>query len=323
MKMEPMLLYPSGKDYLWGGSRLKTEYGKDLALEPLAETWECSAHPDGPSRIASGPYRGRSFLDVLNSHPEWIGSKTPAGEGLPVLVKMIDAKNDLSVQVHPDDSFARREEGDNGKTEMWYVLEAEENAHLACGFSHEVTKQQVQKAVEDGNLIRYLNHTPVHRGDVFFIPPGTVHAIGAGLLIVEIQQSSNVTYRVYDYDRVGKDGKKRELHIGKALQVMDYRAGQDLKQKPRNVRYYPGCSREILCRCQYFEVERIVVDMGFAFSVRDTSFQILFCADGEAGINTDSMTRPLRFHRGECLFLPAGTGRCHVIGTCELLKVRC
>ena len=323
MNLEPMLLDPSGKDYLWGGSRLKTEYGKELPMEPLAETWECSAHPDGPSRIASGPFKGWSFLDALEEHPEWMGSKASNGSGFPVLIKLIDAKQDLSVQVHPDDSFALRAEGDNGKTEMWYVLDAEQDARLACGFSHEVTKQQIRKAISDGNLARYLNHTAVHRGDVFFIPPGTVHAIGGGLLIAEIQQSSNVTYRVYDYNRIGKDGKRRDLHIEKALQVMDLNAGQDLRQKPRRVNYYPGCSREILCRCQYFETEKIIVNLGFAFSVRETSFQVLLCIDGEAEISTDSMTRPLRFHRGKCIFLPAGTGRCHVIGTCELLKVRC
>lgn len=323
MNLEPVLLNPAGKDYLWGGSRLKTEYGKDLPMDPLAETWECSAHPDGSSQIASGLYRGRPLLDVLKDHPEWMGSKVTESTGFPVLVKLIDAKQDLSVQVHPDDAFARQVEADNGKTEMWYVLEADPGARLACGFSHEVTKQQVRNAIEEGNLTRYLNHTPVHRGDVFFIPPGTVHAIGGGLLIAEIQQSSNITYRVYDYDRVGKDGKKRELHIEKALEVMDLRAGRDLKQKPRHVSYYPGCSREILCRCQYFETERIEVNLGFAFSVRETSFQVLLCTEGEAGISTDTMLRPLRFHRGECIFLPAGVGRCHVIGTCELLKVRC
>ena len=319
----PMLLEPAGKDYLWGGSRLKTEYGKNLPLDPLAETWECSAHPDGTSRIASGPLKGRSLSDVLEEHPEWMGTKVPGGAGFPVLVKLIDAKQDLSVQVHPDEEFARLHEGDNGKTEMWYVLEAEPGASLACGFSHEVTEQKVRRAVEKGTLSRYLNRTPVHKGDVFYIPPGTVHAIGAGLVIAEIQRSSNVTYRVYDYDRVDRNGKKRDLHIDKALQVMNRGTGMDLRQKPRKVSYYPGCSREILCRCRYFETERITVNLGFAFSVTDASFQVLLCTEGEGGISTDELTRPLRFHKGECFFLPAGTGRCHVIGTCGLLKVRC
>ena len=323
MNLEPMLLSPAGQDYLWGGRRLKTEYGKNLPLDPLAETWECSVHPDGPSRVVSGSNKGRFLADVLKDRPEWMGSKVQAGDGFPVLVKLIDAKQDLSVQVHPDDAFARSMEGDNGKTEMWYVLEAEPGASLACGFSHDVSERTVRKAVEKGDLSRYLNRTSVHRGDVFFISPGTVHAIGGGMVIAEIQQSSNVTYRVYDYDRVDKNGKKRQLHIEKALQVMNLRTGRALRQKPRKVSYYLGCSREVLCRCEYFETERIKVNLGFAFSVKETSFQILLCIDGEAGLSTDSMQRPLLLHKGACLFLPAGLGRCHVLGTCELLKVRC
>ncbi len=323
MHPEPMLLEPAGKDYLWGGTRLKTEYGKKLPQDPLAESWECSVHPDGPSRIVSGSLKGTLLPDALLKHPEWLGDKVPEGESLPVLVKLIDAKKDLSLQVHPDNAYARVHENDNGKTEMWYVLDAEPGAKLACGFSHDVTKERIKKGIEQGNLIRYLNYTPVHRGDVFFIPPGTVHAIGAGLLIAEIQQSSNVTYRVYDYDRVGSDGKKRPLHIEKALEVLNMKAGDTLRQKPRKVSYYPGCSREILCRCKYFETERIVVSLGFAFSVTENSFQILLCTEGEGGITTDEMVRPLRFHKGECIFLPAQTGRCHVLGNCHLLKVRC
>lgn len=323
MRAEPMLLSPVGKDYLWGGTKLRSEYGKDLPQDPLAESWECSVHPDGPSLIASGACKGMLLPDALRAHPEWLGDKIPDGGGLPVLVKLIDAKDDLSVQVHPDDTYAWENENDNGKTEMWYVLEAEPGASLACGFSHDVSQEQIRKGIEAGDLIKYLNVTPVHKGDVFFIPPGTVHAIGAGLLIAEIQESSNVTYRVYDYDRVGKDGKKRQLHIEQALKVLNMKTGESLRQKPRKVNYYPGCSREILCRCSYFETERIVVSLGLAFSVTENSFQILLCTDGEGGISTDSMPRPLRFHKGECIFLPANTGRCHVIGSCELLKVRC
>ncbi len=323
MNPEPILLEPAGKDYLWGGTLLKTEYRKNIPLDPLAETWECSAHPDGPSRIASGALRGQLLPDVLAEHPDWMGSKVPEGSGFPVLAKLIDAKKDLSVQVHPDDAFAMEYEQDNGKTEMWYVLEAEPGASLACGFNHDVTRDRILRGIEEGTLSRYLNRTPVHKGDVFFIPPGTVHAIGAGLLIAEIQQSSNVTYRVYDYDRVDKNGRKRELHIEKALQVMNLKAGESLRQKPRKVNYYYGCSREILCRCKYFETELIIVQLGFAFSVLETSFQILLCVEGEGGISTDTMTRPLRFHKGDCIFLPADTGRCHVLGTCRILKVRC
>lgn len=218
--MEIMKLVPTGKDYLWGGTRLREEYRKKIDLTPLAETWECSVHPDGPSYVANGEFKGLALAEVLKQHPEYIGTKVEDGK-LPVLVKFIDAKKDLSVQVHPSDEYARKHEGDNGKTEMWYVIDAEEGAHLIYGFQHEVTEEILRKAVETGNLDKHLQKVEVHKGDTYFVPAGTVHGIGKGILVAEIQESSNVTYRVYDYNRVDKNGKKRELHFDKAVQVMD------------------------------------------------------------------------------------------------------
>lgn len=326
--MEIMKLKPVGKDYLWGGMRLREEYRKKIEVIPLAETWECSTHPDGPSVVASGEFKGATLTDVLKDHPEYLGTKVghradiTKGE-LPVLIKFIDAKKDLSVQVHPNDEYAQFHEHQNGKTEMWYVLDAEEGASLIYGFQHKVTEKILRNAVETGTLSRHLQKVAVHKGDVFFVPAGTVHGIGAGVLIAEIQESSNVTYRVYDYDRVDKNGKKRELHFDKAVQVMDMNIALDVRQKPRKVRYYPGCSRELLCRCKYFETEHITVSLGMGFSVLDMSFQVLLCLNGEGTITTDQMRRPLPFQKGDCLFLPAGVGRCHLIGKTELLKVRC
>ena len=206
------------------------------------------------------------------------------------MVKFIDAKKDLSVQVHPSDDYAREHEGDNGKTEMWYVIDADEGANLIYGFQHEVTEEILRKAVETGTLDKHLQKVPVHKGDTYFVPAGTVHGIGKGILVAEIQESSNITYRVYDYDRVDKNGKKREL----------------------------------LCRCKYFETERIQVTKGFAFSVMDASFQVLMCLDGYGEVQTmDAEQKPMRFSKGETLFLPAGLGRCLVVGDAELIKVRC
>ena len=318
--MEVLLLSPSGKDYLWGGTRLKKEYGKDLPLVPLAETWECSVHPDGPSVIAGGSYAGRTLKEVLDENPEWLGSKV--GDELPILVKFIDAEKDLSVQVHPDDEYARVHENQNGKTEMWYVLDAAPNAELIHGFAHDVTPDQLREAVKTGKLSKHLQKVKVRRGDTFFISPGTIHAIGAGIMVAEIQENSNVTYRVYDYDRIDKDGKKRPLHIEKAIEVANMKASSVTRQAPKFIKYYPGCAREILCRCKYFEVERIQVSMGFSFSVTEESYQVLLCTDGYGGIETDESRRPLRFAKGDCLFLPASIGRCHVLGNTTLLKIR-
>lgn len=321
--MEILKLRPVGKDYLWGGTRLREEYGKKIDLTPLAETWECSVHPDGPSIVVNGIYKGGTLADVLAQHPEYLGSKVKSGE-LPILVKFIDAKNDLSVQVHPDDEYARKYEHQNGKTEMWYIIDADEDAGLIYGFQHKVTEGILRDAVERGNLDKHLHKVPVHKGDVFFVPAGMVHGIGAGTLLAEIQESSNVTYRVYDYNRVDKNGNKRELHFDKAIKVMDMNIAPEIKQRPRMVKYYPGCSREILCRCKYFETERIQITKGVSFHVMETSFQVVLCLNGYGEIQTmDSDQKPLRFSKGETLFLPANTGRCLIIGDVEILKIRC
>lgn len=321
--MEIMKLQPVGKDYLWGGTRLREEYGKKINLTPLAETWECSAHPDGPSVIFNGEFKGQTLMDVLKQHHEYLGFKVKNHE-LPVLVKFIDAKKDLSVQVHPDDEYAREREGQNGKTEMWYVIDADEGASLIYGFRHKVTADILKKAIETGTLDKHLQKVNVHKGDTYFVPAGTVHGIGAGILIAEIQESSNVTYRVYDYNRIDKNGKKRELHFDQALQVMNMDVASEVKQKPRLVKYYAGCSRELLCRCKYFETERIQVTKGFSFSVMANSFQIFMCLDGYGQIETmDADQKPVRFCKGETMFLPAGLGRCLVLGETTILKIRC
>ena len=321
--MEILRLQPAGMDYLWGGTRLRDEYGKKIQMTPLAETWECSVHPEGPSVVANGEYRGRELRDVLKEHPDWMGTKVQDGE-FPILAKFIDAKQDLSVQVHPDDDYAREHEGQNGKTEMWYVIDADEGTQLIYGFKHKVTEEILRNAIKNGTLDKHLQKVEVHKGDVFYVPAGTVHGIGAGILVAEIQESSNVTYRVYDYDRVDKNGKKRELHFDKAIQVMNMDVAPDVKQKSRIVKHYPGCSRELLCRCKYFEVERIQVTKAFSFSILEESFQVIMCLDGEGQIETmDENLKPVRFVKGRTLFLPAGLGRCLVVGDATVLKIRC
>lgn len=316
----PLRLIPAGKGYIWGGERLKTEYNKTLDVTPLAESWECSVHPDGMSVISGGIYDGMTLKEVLDQNPAFLGEKS---KDLPILVKFIDAARDLSIQVHPDDDYARKNDGDNGKTEFWYVLDAEKDSELIYGFEHPMDRDRIKKAIEEGNLENMLHHIPVHKGDVFFVRPGTVHAIGKGIVLVEVQESSNLTYRLYDYDRVDKNGNKRPLHFDKAVDVLDMDPVRIIRQPQRMVRYYFGCAREILCRCEYFEVERIQVTKGFSFSVLDQSFQVLLCIDGNGGLETDETNRPVRFEKGTCLFLPADLGRCHIIGECTLLKIRC
>lgn len=324
MSLYPILLCPSGKDYLWGGEKLKKEYDKKMDVTPLAETWECSGHPDGPSWCINGEFKGKSLVEIINLHPEFLGTKAEKTGDFPILIKFIDADKDLSVQVHPSDEYAQKYENQpRGKTEMWYVLHADEGAKIVWGFEHPVTRELLKQNIAAGILSNDLHYVPVHKGDVFLIEAGIVHAIGAGVVIAEIQESSNLTYRLYDYNRIDKDGKKRELHFEKACDVLNMNPIGNTSQHKRLVHYYYGCNREVLCRCQYFEIERIQVVKGVSFSVLENSFQVLLCIDGEGGLETDNSSRPLRFKKGSCIFLPANLGRCHVIGGCQVLKVRC
>ena len=312
----PMLLAPCGKDYLWGGTRINSRFGKGIDMTPLAETWECSAHPDGPSLVRNGLFAGKTLKEVLDARPGFLGTKGNPKEGLPILVKFIDAAKDLSIQVHPDDAFAERFEGSRGKAEMWYVLEAAEGASIVLGFEHSVNEAIIREAQAKGDFRRHLHCIPVQKGDSFFVPPGTVHAIGAGILMVEVQESSNLTYRVYDYDRIGPDGRKRELHLEKAFQVMNMKPAGARGRGGRTIRYENGCSRETLCRCRYFETEYIRCTNEFSFDVRRESCQILLCLEGEGTCGGEP------FRGGDCLFLPAGYGSAEVVGALRLLKIR-
>lgn len=325
----PFLLKPACKDYLWGGKRLITEYGKKYGISPLAETWECSTHPDGVSIVDSGIYKGISLDTLIKQHPECLGThpiKVSGKKELPILVKLIDAGANASIQVHPDDAYAfEHEQGESGKTEMWYVLDACEDSRLVYGFYQDVDRQTVEAGVEDGTIEKYLRKVKVRKDDVFYVKPGCVHAIGAGMLLVEIQQNSNLTYRLYDYNRKDKDGNFRSLHVKKALEVADLHGGNEPKQPMRILKYQPGCATELLCRCKYFQVERMLVntenrEKGMKMSVDEESFIVLLCLEGEGGIKTKDV---IRFNKGDCIFVPANSSDIEITGKMQLLKIRC
>ena len=318
-------LQPAAKDYLWGGTRLRTEFGKKIDLDPLAETWECSTHPDGPSVVADGPYTGRTLTDVLEEHPEFLGSRglelTGGKPELPILVKLIDAAKDLSVQVHPDDAYALRYENSLGKTEMWYVLQATPDAKLVHGFSRDVTAEEVRVAAEDGSIEQLMNYVPVEKGDLFYIEAGTVHAIGAGALVAEIQENSNITYRLYDYNRVGKDGKKRELHVEKALKVMNLGASTFSKDEVRSTVHGEGFDLERLKQCRYFTVDCIRSFRSYQRKTDEGCFHALLFIDGQASILMDG--KEIRAGKGETVFVPANTEELKVVGEFEMLDITC
>ena len=319
------LLKPSAKDYLWGGSRLNDEFAKGIDLSPLAETWECSTHPDGPSTVAGGVFDGMGLDVVLKKNPEYLGSRHKGQEELPILIKFIDAKKDLSVQVHPTDEYAREHEnGQLGKTEMWYVLDAGKDTSLVYGLKLTTDKKKLRKAIADGTLEKYLQKVKVRKDDVFFIESGTIHAIGAGALIAEIQENSNLTYRLYDYDRVDKDGRKRPLHVDKALEVANLNSMAEPRQPIRVLKYREGAACELLCRCKYFEVYRMIVNTErrqvVHYRADKVGFRVLLCVNG-CGVMKFA-DEALAVYKGDCIFVPADSEVISIHGKMQFLDVR-
>jgi len=320
---KPFLLTPAAKDYLWGGSRLNDDFNLGLQADPLAEAWVCSAHPDGPSSVSEFSC---SLPELLNTHPNYLGTHAAsvAGGQFPILIKLIDAKKDLSVQVHPDDEYAKKE-GQLGKTEMWYVLDARKGAELVYGFNRDVEEPQIRDAIAFGTINNLLNHVEVHKNDLFYIESGTVHAIGAGCLIAEIQESSNLTYRLYDYDRVDKNGQKRPLHVDKAIEVMKMASSSSPRQPMRVLKYHSGYASELLTRCKYFQVERILLNTEnrklASFQTGNNSFHALLCVDGCGTMLGDGVDIP--FFKGDCIFVPANSIPLILHGQAQILNVSC
>lgn len=318
MKLYPLKLKAACKDYLWGGTRLRTEYHQKSDADKVAESWELSCHRDGPSVVANGEFAGLTLPEYFErAGKEVLGTNCEKFPDFPILIKLIDAKERLSVQVHPDNEYARTHEGGFGKTEMWYVVDCEKGAGMYYGFDHAIPKEEFRKRIEDNTLLEALNRVEVHQGDVLFIESGTLHAIGAGILVAEIQQNSNLTYRVYDYGRIGKDGKPRELHIEKAIDV----AKRERPSRPVGPQGKPeqleGCTRTLLASCEYFTVYRMTVSDA-EFTAEAKSFHSILCLDGDATLLAGG--KPLlTFRKGDSVFVPAGMGAYSVRGRCEIL----
>ena len=304
--MKPFFLKPAYKNYIWGGNRLR-DYGKISDDACIAESWELSCHPDGESIIASGEYQGMSLRKFLQENSDASGVHCQKFDRFPVLIKMIDARENLSLQVHPDNNYAWKNEHDWGKTELWYIIEAEPDSEIICGFKDTITKEQFKFAIEHHQILDWVQHIPVKAGDVFYIPAGTVHAIGKGILLAEIQQTSNLTYRIYDYDR------GRELHIDKALEVSRLAPAEPLHLEQPVIR--EGYTAQYLKRSPFFTVQKITV-LESSVGYYD-SFRHLLILDGEAVI--DLGDEEMTVKKGDSLFIPAGVF-CHVKGKCTALK---
>ena len=305
MEQYPLLLIPPLKDYLWGGTRLKTEFGYTSDRDIAAEAWVLSCHKDGMSVVANGPCAGRSLPDVLDEWgPAALGEKAAAFPYFPLLIKLIDAHDRLSVQVHPDDAYAMRVEGEFGKTEMWYVVDCEPGAELIYGFSRGLSREEFRQRIEENTLDEVCNHVPVHPGDVFFIEAGTLHAIGAGILIAEVQQNSNTTYRVSDYGRLGADGKPRPLHVDKAVDVTVTAPPSCPYGQVGETVLLQGGSLRPLASCDLFIAQLLEVTDNLSVGCLE-SFTSLLCLEGNAQL-TGPDGAALILGKGASVFLPAG-----------------
>lgn len=296
-------LKPSTKDYLWGGNTLKTMYGKESESEILAESWEVSCHPDGPSILES---ENITLADFIEKNPGVLGNACDKFDEFPMLVKFIDAKNALSIQVHPDDAYSKEFEGQLGKTEMWYIVDAKPGSFLYFGFKESVSKEKFAASIADDTVCDLLNKVEVKTGDMFFIEAGTIHAIGAGIVIAEIQQSSNVTYRVYDYGRTDAEGNPRELHVQKACDVTVC--------EPPKTDYDFG---KHLGHCEYFTVDKYDLDGEQIIDVDATSFVSILALDGSGSVTCSENTVEMK--PGDSIFAPAATGTCTVSGNGTIL----
>ena len=310
LSIDPIIkLLPAYKDYLWGGTKLRDVYGKQCDYDKIAESWELSAHPAGNSIVGSGRHKGLSFSQYL----ETVG-RTVLGwkcmQDFPLLIKFIDAKDNLSVQVHPGDDYALENENEYGKNEMWYVIDSEPGAGLYVGFNCQVSREEVEQRVADNTILEIMNFYLTKPGDVFFIPAGTVHAIGAGNLICEIQQSSNCTYRLYDYGRVDKFGNPRELHLEKALDVLNYQQYEpvELKQEDGKV------------KCKYFEVQLLDVEGEKKIPLSDDSFYSAVCIKGNGIIRVEDKEENLK--AGDSIFIPATNDLLDIKGQLSIALAR-
>lgn len=337
-----MRLEPAFKDNLWGGTKLRTVFGKKCDYDVIGESWELSAHPDGQSVIASGIFTGMYFGEFIEKYGhDVVGWKSSSLDRFPVLIKFIDAKKDLSIQIHPDDDYALEIENEFGKNEMWYVVDCEPGAFLYCGLKKDSSKEEIRERIENNTITDILNKIEVHKGDCVMVKAGTIHAIGAGILICEIQQNSNCTYRMYDYDRKDKFGNKRELHIDKAIDVVDVKKYKPFVSDNKDV---PE-GAEVLVSCKYFECYKYVLGSDAAeadhasdiedncyntenvrntgkvnISVDAMSFRSVIVIDGSGKIAVGNNT--MDYKAGDSFFVTAGEKVINLEGTATVIVTK-
>lgn len=319
MDLYPLKFEPIYKEKIWGGKKLHEVFNRDLPNNNIGESWEVAAHANGTSIIKNGIYQGRKITNLIEKKPKEILGNIDLNDKkrFPLLIKILDANAKLSVQVHPDDSYAQKVENELGKTEMWYVIDTEPGAKLVYGLKPGTSKEVFAESIKNGKLENYLNEVTVEKGDIFFMPSGTIHAIEEGILLAEIQQNSDTTYRVYDWNRMGKDGKPRELHVDRALDVIDFEK-EVLQAKSIPLTIDKGeYKRSFLTACPYFVTEKIDVNGFYQLDTEKRRFYIVMNLSGQAGISSGEKVYNLS--PGDTYFLPADIGNVNIDGHNEML----
>lgn len=309
-----IFLEPVYKDYIWGGKKLKKELNKNTPYDITAESWEISTNKNGESCIANGKWKGKK-LDELFENQKYkeiiFGKKCLKMEKFPLLIKFIDANNNLSVQVHPNDEYASRFENDSGKSEMWYVLDCKKDAQLICGLEGNINKENIKQIIENKKICKYLRYIDIEKGDSIFIPSGTVHAILSGILVCEIQQNSDLTYRIYDWDRVDKDGKPRKLHIDKAIDVIDFNSRANKLKSENKI-----C--QTILKSKNFNVDKINVQTEYIDNSNIDSFYAINIVDGYGKLIYEG--KEFKIKKGDSFIIPAQLGKYKVEGKITFLK---
>lgn len=302
----PIKLKAPLKDYIWGGTRLKSEYNKETSLDKVAESWELSCHKDGHSIIVNGDAEGMTLAQYIAMNDVHVlGSHGDRYSYFPLLIKLIDAAENLSIQVHPDDEYAFREAGEYGKTELWYVLDCEPGAKLIYGFNRDISQEEFRQRIENKTLLEVCNQIPVKKGDTFFIGSGTLHSIGGGIMLAEIQQNSNTSYRVYDYERLDRDGKPRQLHIDRAVEVTKFARTLATGNVP-NLNFFGDFDLKILSECEFFKVYHFDLHGRCHLNAGKESFHSILVLDGLMEMETSGENYILE--KGDSYFVPAYFG---------------
>lgn len=317
IEIYPMLLKPCYKDYLWGGSRLCREFGKEDAPTPTAESWELVSRESDKSTIANGSLAGKTLEDLKQLDADQFWGTQCQKDHFPLLVKLIDAKRDLSIQVHPSEDAAQMDVGEQGKAEMWYVVDCLPHAYIYYGFSRQIDEDEFIRRVDDGTICDVLNKVPVERGDVFYILPGVIHAIGSGIVIAEIQQNSDTTFRIYDYLRQDARGNMRPLHLQRAKSVIDYTPVIPTECKVNSGAKFDGYSMAQMFSCRYFRAYRFDITKEVRLSSDPRSFQHILFVEGHGMLHHQDWEMP--FRKGNSFFIPAALGEYSVEGNCRML----